>query len=148
MSTMTVDTKKVYVVLELDWEFNDEYYYRSGYGDGGGRPTKSYGTLEAAKTALVEMTYKSLTSSGGLGLWDFLGEDGLRNIVHTDKGVEFLKELYPDHVHSIEHESYDLAAMRLSMEPFREADKEKVLDFIKNDTFLELYEICEIEHEA
>lgn len=67
---------KIYVVTEISFEYNDEYYYQ-GESDGG-TPVKAFSTKEKAEEALPEYTrnwIKETSESKWSSILDYTGED-------------------------------------------------------------------------
>lgn len=149
---MTQDTKTAYVLVEIGWEYNDEYYHRPEAN--GGEPKGVFSTLEKAKDGLLEATYKYLTPEKGkwgydnMSLWELFGEEGIEGEL-TKRGQELIRELFPQHIDVFDNgESYELfgfpSAPELTMAP-----KEKVLDFIRHGFKTGpdfIYEIYEVSH--
>ena len=77
----------VYILAEIGWEYNDEYYYRSY--NGGSHPLTVYRSEKAATEACQEKNvahFKSLVHDGDT-LMGYLGED------NCDDFVEYVKEV-------------------------------------------------------
>lgn len=83
---------KIFVVTEVSFEYNDEYYY-TGESDGG-TPVKAYSTKEKAKAAIPEYTrnwIKEQSDSKWGSILDYVGEDRdgfLVDVFASDAGLD------------------------------------------------------------
>lgn len=69
-------SKKIYVISEISFEYNDEYYYQ-GESDGG-TPVEAFSTKERAKQELPVYTrnwIKEQSESKWGSIQDYIGED-------------------------------------------------------------------------
>jgi hypothetical protein len=57
---------KVFIVMEIGWEYNDENYYRTE--DEGGVPKVAYESRTDAYVACAEMNVRRLASPSGKGM--------------------------------------------------------------------------------
>lgn len=62
-------TKKIYIIVEVNWEYNDEYYYRPE--GGGGSPIEAYYDEAKAKKRCAVLNKKD----SGMTMEDDNGEN-------------------------------------------------------------------------
>lgn len=70
-------SKKIYVINEISFEYNDEYYYQ-GESEGG-EPVQAYSTKEKAQAAIPELTKKWIldnSTSDWMSVAEYGGYDG------------------------------------------------------------------------
>ncbi|HEY9704266.1 MAG TPA: hypothetical protein V6C58_17575, partial [Allocoleopsis sp.] len=77
--------QKGYLVLEVGYEYNDEYYHTGNYGTTYEAPEKIYLTKEKAEAVLKEKTFEALRGED-LGRY---GGNGLEGICKEDKIEQF-----------------------------------------------------------
>lgn len=125
--------KKIgYLVLEVGYEYNDEYYSTGNYGTTYEAPKKVYTDKKKAEKILKKKTYESLRGAD-LGRY---GGDGLTGICKKGMEDEFegtFKELFPDK----KFEEWEIEI------PKEATDEQlsKLFEFLK----LEFFELVEVE---
>jgi hypothetical protein len=85
--------KKGYIVLEIGWEYNDEYYSTGNYGEMYEAPSEIFIDKDKAK---AEWLKKEIASLKGVNLMNYIGEQDLTDYLTTDEETfeKFLKDTW------------------------------------------------------
>jgi len=86
--------KKGYIILEIGWEYNDEYYTTGNYGEMYEAPTEVF---MDKKLAQAECDKRELESFRGVNLSSYLGEDldsYLANSASEDDLFKYVKDTF------------------------------------------------------
>lgn len=127
--------KKIgYLVLEVGYEYNDEYYHAGSYGTTYEAPERVYMSKERAVEELKKRTMESLRGED-LGRY---GGDGLTGICKKgmeDKFEETFKEMFPN-------KKFDDWRIEIPKDATDE-QLSRLIEFLK----LEFFELVEVELE-
>jgi hypothetical protein len=129
-----MEQKKGYVVLEVGYEYNDEYYHTGNYGTTYEAPKKVFISHEKAEEEFIRLTTNKLRGED-LGRY---GEEGVRGICKDGKADEFM-EIFRREFDKVIDE-YDEIAI-----PQKATDEQ--LAMIIECLEIEFFEIVEIEIE-
>lgn len=125
--------QKGYIILEVGYEYNDEYYHTGSYGETYEAPNKVFLSKEKAEAELRIKTLEKLRGED-LGRYNGDGIDGISKKGMQDELAEILKKEF-----NIDAEEYE-------MEIPSDATDEQ-LDKVLECLDLNFFELIEIEVE-
>ena len=121
-------SSKVYVVQEINYEYNDEIYHRGNYGDSGGHPKKVFTSRADAQAAVDDLNFQTATSVE-LGSYGYEWVD----IFHGE-----WMDLIPEEL----HEEFEKGPWH---SPFHKLNPNTIRQLVENHLDLEFYSITEVE---
>lgn len=119
---------KVYVILEKNWEYNDEGFDARGNG----KPSKAYRDLETADKECLRLNVEKMKRLskddyyGGLGAYSMEGAYGL----FRGRGLNILQEC-----------GVDTSGWEIDIQPVIKAGRLEELAECLDDGFYEVYEV-------
>lgn len=128
-----MEKKKGYLVLEVVYKYNDEYYHTGDYGVTYEAPENIYLSKEKAEAVLKQKTFEKLREED-LGRY---GGYGLESICKKDKIGQFERVMMEEF--EINTDDYDLEIPNTATDE----QLEKVLEYLD----LEFFKLVEVEVE-
>lgn len=136
-------TRKVYVVQQLNWQYNDEYFYR-GYGEGDDEAIKAFKDREKAEAHRQEQEDATRDAWRELNPFEFGGiGEGFSSLSNEELGrqVEAIGLTPPAEDHDFRDWCYWWEQVRTQLTEEQEARIWELTDRVR------FYEVVEVEME-